>query len=304
MIKSTPIARALAAKLGIDIELVKGSGIDGRILVEDVKNYKPTVAAVQTAPVAAPTAAQDVAVTPTKTFKQTLEAHSEPVTSIRKAIAKAMTNSWANVAYTNLKHEIDMTSLWDLRSRIKDIVLKNEGVKITFLPYIVKAVAIALKEFPVFLAKYNEKDQTLDYPGQVNVGIAVDTEFGLMVPVVKNADQLSILEIASEVSRLAGAARKRTIKPEEMKGAGFTITNYGSVGALFGIPVINYPELAIAGVGAIIDRPVVKNNQVVPGKIMYLTTAADHRWIDGAEIGRFNSRVKELLENPEILGVY
>lgn len=98
-----------------------------------------------------------------------------------------------------------------------------------------------------------------------------------MVPVVKNADQLSILEIASEVSRLAGAARKRTIKPEEMKGAGFTITNYGSVGALFGIPVINYPELAIAGVGAIIDRPVVKNNQVVPGKIMYLTTAADHR---------------------------
>ncbi|MEE3928231.1 2-oxo acid dehydrogenase subunit E2 [Mycoplasmopsis ciconiae] len=302
-IKSTPIARALAAKLGINLADVKGSGMDGRILMEDIKNFKaaPKVEAV----VANASAKVETSASVASVKRpSTLEAHSEAIAPIRKAIAKAMTNSWSNVAYTNLKHEIDMTNLWDLRSRIKDIVLKNEGVKLTFLPYIIKAVAVALKEFPIFLAKYNEANQTLDYPGQMNIGIAVDTEFGLMVPVVKNADQLNLLEIAAEVSRLATAARKRTIKPDEMKGASFTITNYGSVGALFGVPVINYPELAIAGVGAIIDRPVVKNGAVVPGKVMYLTTAADHRWIDGAEIGRFNSRVKELLENPEILGVY
>ncbi|WP_041594047.1 2-oxo acid dehydrogenase subunit E2 [Mycoplasma crocodyli] len=308
-IKSTPIARALAAKLGVDIEQVKGSGIDGRILLEDVQNFKnnPTSTPVQNQKIEASANVEAAKSAPTVAPSKPVfitEPHSEPIAPIRKAIAKAMTNSWSNVAYTNLVHEINMTRLWNLRSSIKDIVLKNENVKLTFLPYIVKAIAIALKEFPKFSAKYNEANSTLDYPGVINVGVAVDTEAGLMVPVIKNAATLSILEIASEVSRLAGAARKRTIKPDEMKGAGFTVTNYGSVGSLFGVPVINYPELAIAGVGAIIDRPIVENGAVVPGKVMYITVAADHRWIDGAEVGRFASRVKELLETPEVLGVY
>lgn len=296
-VKSTPIARALAAKMGINIEEVKGSGIGGRILMDDIKNFKTAPAAAVSQPVQAP-------VVPTTPIKPTFEAHSEPVSPMRKAIAKAMTNSWDNVAYTNLVHKVDMTRLWNLRASIKDLVFEKENVKLTFLPYIVKAVAIALKEFPKFAAKYNEKENTLDYPGSVNVGIAVDTEAGLMVPVINDANRLSILDIASEVSRLASAARKRTIKPNEMKGAGFTITNYGSVGSLFGVPVINYPELAICGVGAIIDEPVIQNGQIVPGKVMYVTVAADHRWIDGAEVGRFASRVKELLEKPEVLGVY
>lgn len=296
-VKSTPIARALAAKMGINIEEVKGSGIGGRILMDDIKNFKTAPAAAVSQPAQAPAA-------PTTPIKQTFEAHSEPVSPMRKAIAKAMTNSWDNVAYTNLVHKVDMTRLWNLRASIKDLVFEKENVKLTFLPYIVKAVAIALKEFPKFAAKYNEKENTLDYPGSVNVGIAVDTEAGLMVPVINDANRLSILDIASEVSRLASAARKRTIKPNEMKGAGFTITNYGSVGSLFGVPVINYPELAICGVGAIIDEPVIQNGQIVPGKVMYVTVAADHRWIDGAEVGRFASRVKELLEKPEVLGVY
>lgn len=296
-VKSTPIARALAAKMGINIEEVKGSGIGGRILMDDIKNFK-------TAPAAAVSQSAQTPAAPTTPIKPTFEAHSEPVSPMRKAIAKAMTNSWDNVAYTNLVHKVDMTRLWNLRASIKDLVFEKENVKLTFLPYIVKAVAIALKEFPKFAAKYNEKENTLDYPGSVNVGIAVDTEAGLMVPVINDANRLSILDIASEVTRLASAARKRTIKPNEMKGAGFTITNYGSVGSLFGVPVINYPELAICGVGAIIDEPVIQNGQIVPGKVMYVTVAADHRWIDGAEVGRFASRVKELLEKPEVLGVY
>ncbi|AWX70494.1 dihydrolipoamide acetyltransferase [Mycoplasmopsis anatis] len=296
-VKSTPIARALAAKMGIKIEDVKGTGIGGRILVEDIKNFKAT-------PVVAPSQASTTQAAPVTPIKPTFEAHSEPVSPMRKAIAKAMTNSWENVAYTNLVHKVDMTRLWDLRASIKDLVFEKENIKLTFLPYIVKAVAIALKEFPKFAAKYNEKESTLEYPGSVNVGIAVDTEAGLMVPVINDANRLSILEVASEISRLASAARKRTIKPQEMKGAGFTITNYGSVGSLFGVPVINYPELAICGVGAIIDEPVIQNGQIVPGKVMYITVAADHRWIDGAEVGRFASRIKELLEKPEVLGVY
>ncbi|UUD35537.1 2-oxo acid dehydrogenase subunit E2 [Mycoplasmopsis caviae] len=315
-IKSTPIARAMAAKMGIDINLVSGSGINGRILIEDIQKFKTQATSTSLHNNFAPTPAsinqpiiQSQSQTinkPNPTPRLTVDrsAHSEPVSPIRKAIAKAMTNSWSNVAYTNLVHEIDMSALWDLRSRIKDLVLKSDNVKLTFLPYIIKAVAITLREFPIFSAKYNEANQTLDYPGVINVGVAVDTEAGLMVPVVNNADNLSIINIASEVSRLASAARNRTIKPAEMKDAGFTITNYGSVGSLFGVPVINYPELAIAGVGAIIDKPVVRSGQVVPGKVMYLTVAADHRWIDGAQIGRFASRVKELLEKPDVLGVY
>lgn len=305
-IKSTPIARAFASRNNVDITKVVGSGFDGRILLEDVKNYKSKPPKLQT---------KETTTTPIQTIQQQQppqpqkpvfisQPHSQPLAPIRKAIAKAMTNSWSNVAYTNLVNEINMTKLWKIRSSIKDLVLKSENVKLTFLPYIIKAVAIALKEFPKFTAKYNQTNSTLDYPGVINVGIAVDTEFGLMVPVIKNAVSLNLLEIATEVTRLANAARKRTIKPDEMKDGVFTITNFGSVGSLFGVPVINYPELAIAGVGAIIDRAIVENGNVVPGKVMYLTVAADHRWIDGAEVGRFAYRIKELLEQPEVLGVY
>lgn len=301
-IKSTPLVRAFAKKENVDLELVKGSGMGGRIKLQDVKDFLANQAA---APAVAPSAIKEALaqVAPAKPVATGVP-YSEPVTPIRKAIARAMTNSWDNVAYVNLVHEIDMSALWDLRSSIKDLVLKSENVKLTFLPYILKAISIALKEFPKFTAKYNEAKSTLDYPGIVNLGFAVDTEAGLMVPVINDASNLSILELAKEVGRLAKAAREKTIKPNEMKGAGFTITNYGSVGSLWGVPVINYPEVAIAGVGAIVDKPVVKNGAIVPGKVMYLTVAADHRWIDGAEIGRFASRVKELLEKPEVLGVY
>ncbi|VEU58927.1 2-oxo acid dehydrogenase subunit E2 [Mycoplasmopsis gallinacea] len=300
-IKSTPLVRAFAKKENVNLELVKGSGMGGRIKLQDVKDFLANQAAAPAASSAIKEAPAQVAqAKPVATGVP----YSEPVTPIRKAIARAMTNSWDNVAYVNLVHEIDMSALWDLRSSIKDLVLKSENVKLTFLPYILKAVSIALKEFPKFTAKYNEAKSTLDYPGIVNLGFAVDTEAGLMVPVINDASNLSILELAKEVGRLAKAAREKTIKPNEMKGAGFTITNYGSVGSLWGVPVINYPEVAIAGVGAIVDKPVVKNGAIVPGKVMYLTVAADHRWIDGAEIGRFASRVKELLEKPEVLGVY
>ncbi|UWD34375.1 2-oxo acid dehydrogenase subunit E2 [Mesomycoplasma molare] len=290
---STPLARALASKMGIDITQVKGSGPFGRILKEDVANFKES-----------PVLENKVVEQKTsQTTTSSLDGKREKVTPIRKAIAKAMINSRDSVAYFSLVNEIDMTKLWDLRKLIVEDVQKSTGVKLTFLPYIAKAILIALKEFPILAAKYDEATSEIVYPTTLNLGIAVDTEAGLMVPVVKNSQELTILELSKEISRLALAARDRKIKPNEMSGGSFTITNYGSVGALFGTPVINYPELAIAGVGSIVDRPVVKNGAIVPGKVMNLTVSADHRWIDGATVGRFATRVKELLEKPEILGV-
>lgn len=150
-------------------------------------------------------------------------------------------------------------------------------MKLTFLAFIAKAILIALSEFPVMAAKYDEATSEIVYPDTLNLGLAVDTEAGLMVPVIKDAQKLSIVEIAKEIVRLAKAARERKIKPSEMQGGSFTITNYGSVGSLYGVPVINYPELAIAGVGAIIDSAEVKDGQIVASKIMHLTVAADHR---------------------------
>ncbi|WGI36840.1 2-oxo acid dehydrogenase subunit E2 [Mesomycoplasma lagogenitalium] len=296
-IVSTPLARALAAKMGIDINLVKGTGPFGRILKDDVLSFKPEASQSSVKKESSETVQKVKPVA-------SLEAKREKITPIRKAIARAMINSRDSVAYFSLVNEIDMSKLWDLRKSIVDDVLSATGVKLTFLPYIAKAILIALKEFPVLAAKYDEAAGEIVYPETLNLGIAVDTEAGLMVPVVKDAQNSNIVELAKEINRLALAARDKKIKPNEMSGGSFTITNYGSVGALFGTPVINYPELAIAGVGAIVDRPVVKNGAIVPGKVMNLTVSADHRWIDGATVGRFANRVKQLLEKPEILGVF
>lgn len=139
------------------------------------------------------------------------------------------------------------------------------------------------------------------YPSTINLGIAVDTDYGLVVPNIKDAQTKSVLALAAEIGDLATKARKKTLKGAEMANGTFTITNYGSAGSLFGTPVIKHPELAILGVGAIIDQ---YNAQGELQKIMYLTTAADHRWVDGAEVGRFTSRIKQLLENPDLLSVY
>ncbi|TQC54871.1 2-oxo acid dehydrogenase subunit E2 [Mycoplasmopsis cynos] len=303
-ILSTPLARALAAKLGINIEQVTGTGPQGRILKADIlafTEHKPNEPMKVLNLNSQPRIQTAMNATPLNPI--VLDGKRVKVTSIRKTIAKAMINSKNNVAYFSLVNEIDVSHLWDLRKSIVEDVLKTTGVKLTFLPYIAKAIIVALKEFPILAAKYDELTSEIVYPTTINLGIAADTIAGLMVPVIKDSQNLTIIDLAKEISRLALAAREKTIKSNEMSGGSFTITNYGSIGALFGTPVINYPELAIAGVGAIIDKPIVKNGQIVPGKVMNLTVSADHRWIDGATVGRFLLRIKELLEKPEILGV-
>ncbi|MDF9627383.1 2-oxo acid dehydrogenase subunit E2 [Mesomycoplasma ovipneumoniae] len=305
-ILATPKARAMAKQANIDLADLK---IEGRkIESSDVENYLNSLKsspapAVEAPKVEAPTPKTQPASTTTVSPTSKLDGRREKIAPIRKAIARAMTNSWNSVAYVNLVNQIDVTDLWKLRKSVLESVQKTTGIKLTFLAFIAKAILIALSEYPIIAAKYDETANEIVYPDTINLGLAVDTEAGLMVPVIKNAQTLSIVEIASEIVRLAKAARERKIKPSEMQGGSFTITNYGSVGSLYGVPVINYPELAIAGVGAIIDSAEVKDGQIVAAKIMHLTVAADHRWIDGATIGRFAARVKELLEKPEILGI-
>ncbi|WP_371246298.1 2-oxo acid dehydrogenase subunit E2 [Mycoplasmopsis agassizii] len=300
-VKITPLARVLANKKNIDITLIKGSGFNGKIYESDVINYKPSKVADLSA-----TFVDKNSNISASSMMGELVAKREKINFVRKAIAKAMKNSWANVAYVNLKHRVNVSKLWDIRKEIKDDVKAEKNVNLTFLAFVVKAVTLALKEFPIFGAKYDEKTEEIVYPNAVNIGIAVDTDHGLFVPVIKDADQKSVVEIAAEIVSLAKAARDKNLKPAQMQGATFTITNYGSVGSLHGLPVINYPEIGILGLGAIVDEAFYSatEKKLVAGKAMYLTTAADHRWIDGSTIGRFTTRVANLLEKPSLLGVY
>lgn len=232
-----------------------------------------------------------------------LEAKEEKIAPIRKAIAKNLKFAMSSVAYCSLVQKANVTKLWNHRLAVKDKVIAEHGVKLTFLSWIIKAVSIALSEFPVFSAKFDEEKGVAIYPDHLNIGIAVDTPSGLVVPVIKNTETLSIVEIQKEIVRLATLARDKKLKMSDMQGGCYTITNIGSVGIMFGSPIMNYPQIGITAAGAIVDEVLAtKDGKFESGKVMYLSIAADHRWVDGADMGRFNGRVIELLENPERLG--
>lgn len=303
--KIAPRFRKLAAEKGIDLNLVVPTGPNNTVVEADLDK------ALSAASAPAPTAPSTPAPVPTPAPAPASVTVTKPntgfvakrvkTTAMREAIAKNLKNSWNQVAYVNLVIQVNVTKLWDLRSSIKDTLLKTTGTKITFLPFIAKATTIALSEFPIFTAQYDEKTQELVYPDTINLGVAVDTDYGLVVPNIKDAQTKSVLQISHEINVLADAARKKTMKGSDMANGTFTITNYGSAGGLFGVPIIKYPEMGILGVGTIVDHVEAAG---VPQKIMYLTIAADHRWVDGAEMGRFTSRIKQLIENPSLLSVY
>ena len=222
-------------------------------------------------------------------------------TPMRKAIAKAMKESWSNVAYTNLAVEIDVTELWDQRNKFKDLILEQEGIKLTLLPFIVKAISKALVKYPTFNSHVDESNGHIIQKGAVNIGIAIDTKDGLIVPNIKNADKLSVLDIAKEITLLAEKARTKKIQMSDLAGGTFSISNYGSLGASFGVPVIKHPEIAIAGIGTLENKAKRVGLHFVERKVMYLTVAADHRWVDGGDIARFVGLVKQYLENFTLL---
>lgn len=234
-----------------------------------------------------------------------LEEKEAPISGIRKAIAKNLKEVLETSAYCSLVLKADVTNLWNLRAKVKDKVFEEHNIKLTFLSWIVKASAIALSEYPSFAARWDGVEGKVYYPGTLNIAIAVDTPFGLFVPVIRGVENLSIIEIQKEIVRLSTLAREKKLKMSDMTGGCFAITNVGSAGVLFGSPIMNKGNTAISATGAIIDElKLNKEGAVENRKVMYLPIAADHQWVDGADMARFQGRIKELIENPEQLGEF
>lgn len=311
---ASPVARAIAKQNHIKLVTIKGSGPNGRITKQDVLNslnhnsdqsYSPHVVAPTTSVQVNEKISSSVIATQAQPLSTSINVTNGDkvieMSSIRKAIAAGMKRSWSNVAYTNLSIEIDVTDIWEQRNKVKDFILETENIKLTLLPFIVKAISKSLTEFPLFNAVCDDKNNTLVLRKDINIGIAVDTKDGLIVPNIKNADKLSILEIAKYIADIASKARNKKVSMNDITNGTFSITNYGSLGANFGVPVINYPEVAIAGLGAMHSSIKKVGIQLVERKIMYITIAADHRWIDGGDIARFGNQIKQYLENITLL---
>jgi len=314
-ILATPSVRKYAREKGVQLALVTGTGKLGRITREDVDRFlaggaasAPTAAVPQAAPAASQAAEQpatgiaQAAATPTVHYTAQAGEVEErvPLKGIRKAIAKAMVKSAYTAPHVTIFDEVDVSALVEMRKNAKPLA-EARGVKLTYLPMIVKAVVAGLKKFPELNASIDDEKQEIIYKKYYNIGIATSTDDGLLVPVIKAADSKSIFQIAGEIAELANKVRERKASPDELKGSTFSITNLGSAGGMLFTPIINYPEVAILGVGRISEKPVVKNGEIVVGQVLSLSLSFDHRLVDGEPAQRFLNYVKELLENPTLL---
>ncbi|ONK14943.1 2-oxoglutarate dehydrogenase, E2 component, dihydrolipoamide succinyltransferase [Streptomyces sp. MP131-18] len=298
----TPLVRKLAGENGVDLSTVKGSGIGGRIRKQDVlaaAEAAKAAAAAPAAPAAPAKAAAPAAPSP-------LRGQTVKMPRIRKLIGENMMKALHNQAQLSSVVEVDVTRVMRLRARAKESFLAREGVKLSPMPFFVKAAAEALKVHPVINAKIND-DGTITYHDVENVGIAVDSEKGLMVPVIKGAGDLSLAGIAKKTAELAGKVRQGGLAPDDMSGGTFTISNTGSRGALFDTIIVNYPQVAELGIGATVRRPVVVNHPdlgetIAIRDMAYLTLSYDHQLVDGADAARYLTAVKERLEAGEFEG--
>lgn len=285
---ATPHTRALARKLGIDLSQVTPTGKGGRVTDEDLTRASSGPAAPPTIPSA-----------PHERIAAGREERVE-LSHLRKVIASAMIESKRTSAHVTHVDEADVTALAALYEEMKE-ELGKEGRRITYLPFFVKALAIALREFPKFNASVDEEKGQFVFKRYYNIGFAADTEEGLIVPVIKDADRKSLLEISDEARLLADKAKRRELSLDEIRGATCTVTNVGPLGGVFATPIIHQPELAIVGFHTIKERPWVVDGEIKIRKIMYLSVSFDHRYIDGAEAARFMSALVRLLEKPSLI---
>ncbi|MGC8876695.1 dihydrolipoamide acetyltransferase family protein [Thermus sp.] len=303
---AVPAARKLARELGIPIEEVPGSGPLGRVRVEDVRAYAerrkapPAPAEATREPEApAPGFPPPPRYAPPKGYEALEE--RVPLRGIRRSIAQGLWQSHLYTVRTLNVDEADLTELVALRERLKPEA-EAQGVRLTYLPFIVKAVVRALKKFPMLNTSLDEERQEIVYKRYYHIGLAVATERGLIVPVLKDADRKSVLELAQEIAELSQKAREGRLAPEEVSGSTFTITNIGSVGATLSFPIIHLPDAAILGVHSIRKRPwVMPDGSIRARDIMFLSLSFDHRLVDGAEAAMFTREVIRLLENPDLL---
>jgi pyruvate dehydrogenase E2 component (dihydrolipoamide acetyltransferase) len=279
---ATPLARAMAKDLNIDINQIVGSGPSGRVSKTDIENYKAN----------RPTGKPDIFQADTMD-----DLTYEPLSQIRKAIARNMLNSKLNAAHMTIFEEVEISELIRIREKYKKIYLDKDA-KLTYLPFIVKAVIQALKQHRQLNSQIDMENERMIYKNRYNIAIAVDSPEGLVVPVIRDADRLSIFELTQKITELSAKAKERKLTLDEMKDGSFTITNYGSIGGIFATPVINYPQAAILGVGRIIKKPVVREDQIVVGNVLPLSLSVDHRIVDGGEASRFINKIMEGLSDP------
>lgn len=275
-ILASPVARKLASDLNIPLTKIEGSGPFGRILKDDVLAFRPT---------------------------PTTQIQGDEVIKIsrhRRAISNAMITSKKEIPHTVLFDEVVVNDLVKFRNDAKTVA-QEQGIKLTYMAFISKAVITALSEFPIFNSAFDEQKGEIHLKHNINLGIAVDTESGLVVPNIKNARQYSLFELAKQIDTLANKALTKTLALEEQQQGTFTLTNFGSVGVPYGTPIINFPEVAILGIGKIDKKPIVVDNNIEVGYVLPLSLAVDHRIIDGADAGRFLHRIKTLLHNPTLL---
>jgi pyruvate dehydrogenase E2 component (dihydrolipoamide acetyltransferase) len=300
---ATPATRRLAREMGVDINNLSGTGLAGRVTREDVLNTKGGSASVSTTGTGATAAGAPSMNFPKPAYNST-NAHAEErvdLIGIRKKIAQNMQMSKAIIPHFTIMDEADVTQLVTLRESLKDFAEKN-GTKITYLPIVMKALIATIKEFPQFNASIDDAASQIVYKKYFNIGFAADTPNGLVVPVVKNADQKTILELSKEILDLSKRARDGKLKPDEMKGATITITNIGSVGGTYATPIINHPEVAILGMYKIQDKAVLKADGGIGFiKSMNYTVTADHRLIDGAVAANFLKSFFNKIQNPGVL---
>ncbi|MFP7494224.1 dihydrolipoamide acetyltransferase family protein [Terribacillus saccharophilus] len=296
LIIAMPSVRKYAREQGVDIKQVSGSGKGGRVLAEDIDSFKNGGSA-KAAPQAE--ASEKKASAPVVSGDEYPESR-EKMSGIRRAIAKAMVTSKTTAPHVTLMDEVDVTELVAHRKKFKAVAAEKE-IKLTYLPYVAKALVSVLKNFPILNSSIDDATDEIVTKHYYNIGIAADTEKGLLVPVVKNADRKSIFTISQEINELAVKARDGKLAPDEMKGASSTISNIGSAGGQWFTPVINYPEAAILGVGRIAEKAIVKDGEIVAAPVLALSLSFDHRIVDGATAQTAMNHLKRLLADPQLI---
>jgi len=306
LVLATPVVRKLAKDLGVDLATVTGTGPQGRILEEDVRRAAARVAAPPTPtagePGPGPDTAPEAQPAPRKVKKYDFYGYIEhvPFRGLRRTIAKNVSHSQQTAVTVTATDEADITSLVALKEKIKALP-QTHGVHLTLLPFVIRAAVAALQRHPYLNATLDEEAEEIILKKYYNIGIATDTPEGLMVPVIKNAGDKGLLELAREIQSLAAKARDRSIDLADLQGGTFTITNYGSIRGIFGTPVLNYPEVAILGIGRRQELPRVWQGQIAVRQILPLSLSFDHRVVDGGQAARFLEEFIAYIEEPALL---
>ncbi len=294
---ATPSIRRAAREKGLDLSQIKGSGPYGRILLEDLETTPEATVQSQASNLAVPPAAAKPKLANEKTSENE---ERIPLRGIRRKIAEQMVKAKFTAPDFLYADEADFSELVKFRQAVAPD-LKAEGIKLTYLPFIIKAVVSALKKFPTLNASFDDLAQEVVLKKYYHIGFATDSPNGLFVPVIKHADQKSLLELSQEIVTLAERVREGKASSEEMRGGTFTITNIGAIGGIMSAPIINHPEVAIMGVNKIYQKPMVYQNEIAIRWACTLSLSFDHRVVDGADGARFTNHVIQLLENPQRL---